>query len=76
LFKNSEAAMRAKVVDSFEIKGRVAVEYGSAGVVVIFAAAAEGYEPPFAGEPVLVVKPDGWMRSAVMGEVKMAANAL
>jgi hypothetical protein len=66
--------MRAVVKDSFNIGGRVAVEYGSTGVVVIFSPFG-GEEPPMPGDRVLVVKPDGWIRTALIGEVKLAADA-
>lgn len=66
--------MQAEVVDSFEIKGRVALEYGAAGVVVIFSP-LDAQEVPTEGELVFIVKPDGWMRSATIGEVKLTSGA-
>ena len=52
--------MTGNVIDRFEIKGRVALEYGAEGLVVIFRhdpAAA----PPAPGDPVLLVRDDGWL---------------
>jgi hypothetical protein len=62
--------MEMTVMDSFEIKGRVAMEYGSAGVVVVLAGDAPTEEPLEVGKPVLILRSDGWMRRSVMGEVK------
>ncbi len=66
--------MRAAVVDSFNVNGRVAVEYGSTGVVVIFSPFDEE-QSPMPGDRVLVVKPDGWIRAALIGEVKLTPDA-
>jgi hypothetical protein len=62
--------MEMTVMDSFEIKGRVAMEYGSAGVVVVLAGEIPAGEPLVTGKPVLILRSDGWIRRAVMGEVK------
>jgi len=61
--------MEETVKDSFDVKGRVAVDYGAVGVVVIFEAESRG-DPPVEGTAVLIVRPDGWMVRARMGEVK------
>lgn len=66
--------MKAVVVDSFNVNGRVAVEYGSTGVVVIFSPFDEECRP-IPGDRVLVVKPDGWIRTALIGEVKLIPEA-
>jgi hypothetical protein len=66
--------MRVVVKDSFNISGRVAVEYGSTGVVVIFSP-FYGEEPPMPGDRVLVVRPDGWIRTSLIGEVKLTPDA-
>ena len=42
---------------------------GAVGVVVIFEAESRG-DPPVEGTAVLIVRPDGWMVRARMGEVK------
>lgn len=61
--------MEARVSDNFEIKDRVALEYGATGVVVVlqFDGVIDSPEP---GTPVLVMRSDGWMRRATTGEVK------
>jgi hypothetical protein len=51
--------MNATVIDRFEIKGRAALEYGAAGVVVIFRH-DHGTALPAPGDPVLLVEQDGW----------------
>ena len=61
--------MDVLVTDSFEVKGRVALEYGAAGIVAAFVL-EDSSDPPEAGKPVLIVRPDGWMRRTVMGEIK------
>jgi hypothetical protein len=61
--------MEVTVCDSFEIKGRVALEYGAQGIVAVFSVEAAD-ELPIPGEPLLIVRPDGWMRRATIGEVK------
>lgn len=61
--------MDVQVTDSFEIKGRVALEYGASGVVAVFGL-EDTSDPPEPGKPVLIVRPDGWIRRAVMGEIK------
>jgi hypothetical protein len=66
--------MRAMVKDSFNVSGQVAIEYGATGVVVIYSPFG-GEEPPLPGNRVLVVKPDGWIRTALIGEVKLAEDA-
>ena len=60
----------SKVLDSFEVKGRVAIEYGAEGVIVIISP-FEPDDAPIAGNPVLIIRPDGWMRTAAIGEVKV-----
>ena len=67
--------MRTRVIDSFDVKGRVAVEYGASGVVVIYAPSDDGRDPPVEGERVWVFRPDGWMRAAVIGEVKATGTS-
>jgi hypothetical protein len=62
--------MEVTVRDAFEIKGRVALEYGASGVVAVFAFEQDSDESPQAGTPMLIVRPDGWMLRTVMGEVK------
>ena len=50
--------MNAKVIDSFNVQGRVALEYGASGVVAIV---QTGAAAPRVGELLLIVRPDGWM---------------
>lgn len=61
--------MQAEIVESFEIKDEVAIEYGASGTVVIFSP-LDPDDLPTEGEPVFIIKPDGSMRLAVIGEVK------
>lgn len=61
--------MQAEVVDSFNVKGRVAIEYGATGVVAIVRTGGLA-EPPEPGSVLLVVRPDGWMTRVRAGEVK------
>ena len=61
--------MEAVVDDSFDVKGRVAIEYGAVGVVAIVNTQSATDEPAL-GKLVLVVRPDGWMVRAPMGEIK------
>jgi hypothetical protein len=52
--------MSGEIFECFEIKERQSLEYGAAGVVVIFRHAAD-VTPPQNGDPILLVRPDGWM---------------
>jgi hypothetical protein len=61
--------MEAIVTDSFEMKGRVALEYGAAGVVICVTADNDSDQPK-QGRNILLVRPDGWMMRTKMGEVK------
>ncbi len=61
--------MESQVQDIIEIKGRVAVEYGATGVVAVLNTRGHCDEPE-CGKPILIVRPDGWMMRARMGEVK------
>lgn len=61
--------MQGTVFDSFDVKGRVAVEYGATGVVAIVR--GEGsVEAPTLNALFLVARPDGWMTRARGGDVK------
>lgn len=66
--------MEGIVIDSFDVKGRVAIDYGATGVVAILETHAVG-APPRCGNALLVIKPDGWMTRASAGEVKQHAPA-
>jgi hypothetical protein len=61
--------MEAIVSDSFDCKGRVAIEYGATGVIVILNT-QDSTDEPALGKGLLIVRPDGWMVRARMGEVK------
>lgn len=62
--------MQAVVSDSFNMKGRAAVDYGASGVVVIFPSAGP-FDELVAGGSVLIIRPDGWMVRTRVGEVKL-----
>ena len=66
--------MEAVVYDSFDMSGRVAIEYGATGVVICFSSETAAEEPE-QGQHVLVIRPDGWMTRAKFGEVKKSGNA-
>jgi hypothetical protein len=61
--------MTGSVIDRFEIKDRVALEYGAAGVVIIFR-----HDPnsslPTPGEAVLLVRQDGWLYAGRAEDVR------
>jgi hypothetical protein len=61
--------MHAEVMDTIELKGRVAIEHGEQGVVVIFAQ-PPGMPEPRPGDPIMIVRPDGWMFRSVIREAK------
>ena len=61
--------MYADIMDSFDLKGRVAIEHGDQGVVVVFALPA-GLTAPRPGQALMIVRPDGWMLRSVVREVK------
>jgi hypothetical protein len=61
--------MQVTVKDSFDVKDRVALEYGASGVVAVFDL-PDPADPPKQGKQMLVVRPDGWMIQSVMGEVQ------
>jgi hypothetical protein len=61
--------MNGTVTDRFEIKGRSALEYGAAGVVVIFRNDPSAV-PPAAGESVLLVRQDGWLYTGKAEDVR------
>ncbi|HEV2296418.1 MAG TPA: hypothetical protein VGR35_21420 [Tepidisphaeraceae bacterium] len=61
-------------MDQFEIKGRSALEYGAAGVVVIFRHDPSA-APPDAGEPVLLIRQDGWLYAGKAEDVRFEPSA-
>jgi hypothetical protein len=61
--------MTGKIIDRFEMKDRTALEYGAAGVVVVFQHDAS-HKPPAAGESVLLVRADGWLYSGKAEDVR------
>lgn len=65
--------MNAKVIDSFNVQGRVALEYGASGVVAIV---QTGAAAPRVGELLLIVRPDGWMLRTAAIEVKPNSAAV
>ena len=66
--------MEAIVTDSFDMKGRVAIEYGAIGVVICFSADSD-LDQPKEGRNILLVRPDGWMMRTKMGEVKSGGKS-
>jgi hypothetical protein len=66
--------MTGNIKDRFEVKGRAALEYGAEGVVVIFEH-DPGAAPPAAGDPVLLVRDDGWMYSGKAEDVRVEPSA-
>lgn len=52
--------MSGTVTDHIEVKGRTALEYGAGGLVAIFAH-DPGAALPRPGDPVLIVRSDGWL---------------
>jgi hypothetical protein len=66
--------MESVVFDSFDVKGWVAVDYGQTGVVAVFDTKESGDEPEL-GKLALIIRPDGWMIRARMGEVKKQETA-
>jgi hypothetical protein len=65
--------MEGVVFDNFDVKDRVAIDWGRTGVVVIFDAKEEDDQPE-SGKSALIIRPDGWMIRARMGEVKRHGN--
>jgi hypothetical protein len=63
--------MTGIITDCFEIKGRGALEYGAAGVVVMFKADPAGAAPTI-GDTVLVVRSDGWFYRGKAEDVRDA----
>lgn len=61
--------MYAEVIETLELKGRVALEHGDQGAVAIFAL-PDGVRSPTPGQLALIVRPDGWMLRTVIREVK------
>ena len=68
--------MTGNIIDRFEMKGRAALEYGAEGLIVVFQHAADA-TPPAAGEPVLLVRSDGWLYHGKAEDVRneSAANS-
>ena len=54
--------MTGNIIDRFEVKGRAALEYGASGTVVVFQHSPE-LRLPNSGDPVLLVRSDGWLYS-------------
>lgn len=65
--------MTGTITDSFEIKGRTALEYGAAGVVIIVTLSRPG---PFlaTGDPVVLVRGDGWLYRGVAEDVRASGD--
>jgi len=66
--------MKGTITDRFEMKGRTALEYGAEGTVVIFRH-EPGATPPVAGDPVLLVRPDGWLYAGKAEDVRFEPSA-
>ena len=65
--------MQSIIKDSFDLKGRLAIDYGAAGVVICFdVESAE--DSPRQGDDLLLIRPDGWMGRVVAGEPKIGGN--
>jgi len=65
--------MTGTVKDRFEIKGRAALEYGAQGVVVMFEHDVTDV-PPANGDPVLLLRDDGWLYTAKAEDVRFEAS--
>jgi len=61
--------MEVVVKDNFEVKGRVAAEYGATGVVVVFDLPAQAAEPR-RGMSIVLIRPDGWLRTSRVGDTR------
>jgi len=61
--------MIGHVIDRFEIQGRAALEYGAEGTVVIFRRDPDT-SLPNAGDPVLLVRNDGWLYSGKAEDIR------
>jgi hypothetical protein len=61
--------MYAEVMDSIDLNGRVAVEYGDQGVIAVFGLPPRVVEPSV-GRAIIIVRPDGWMLRSIVREVK------
>ena len=67
--------MTGTITDRFEIKGRGALEYGAAGVVIIFRH-DKANSPPAAGDLVLLVRGDGWSYAGKAEDVRDEPSAM
>jgi hypothetical protein len=61
--------MEVTVKESFDVKDRVARDYGATGVVVVYELPADAAELA-RGASVLLVRADGWVRACRIGEVR------
>jgi hypothetical protein len=61
--------MEAVVKETIEVCGRVAQDYGAVGLVVVFDLPRTGEEPR-RGDVVVLIRPDGWLRSMRAGETQ------
>lgn len=61
--------MTGTIVDRFEIKERTALEYGASGVVVMFRHTPSAALPK-QGDPILLIRKDGWIYSARAEDVR------
>jgi hypothetical protein len=66
--------MEAVVKDTIEIRGRVASDYGAPGLVVVFDLPRLAEEPR-RGDVVVLLRPDGWLRSMRAGETQEHGGA-
>jgi len=62
--------MTGNIIDRFEVKGRAALEYGASGTVVVFQHSPE-LRLPNSGDPVLLVRSDGWLYSGKAEDVRI-----
>ncbi len=56
--------MTGRIVDLIEIRGRVALEYGATGLVILVTGET-GSRRPAENDPILLVRQDGWLFKTV-----------
>jgi hypothetical protein len=66
--------MTGTVKDVIEVKGRVALQYGAAGVIVIFSHDPSA-PPPDVGDPVRLIRGDGWSYTGCAEDVRFEPSA-
>ncbi len=64
--------MTSRIIDCFEIKDHVALEYGAAGVVVLIE--SKSGPPPMSGEKIMIIRSDGWWYAGIAEDVRPGHN--